>query len=73
MCVERGFISPLGMNVEHMRISSEVIEMDADASGLGSRRLNDSIQLFEKLVVMVWFGLETRKDVERHSFLGYAL
>jgi hypothetical protein len=65
--VEGRLAGPFGMNEAQVRILGGLIHVDANAAGLGARRLSDAIQLLEKFVALVWLGLEAGEYIERQS------
>ena len=60
---------PLGANVENQGIAQRFVKVNADAAGLGTRRLQKKLQFFAKLLLFPRNGFETNKGVQGQSKL----
>ena len=61
MGIEGGLVHPLGVNVENQRIAQRFVEMNADAAGLGARRLKEQPQLVSELLLFSGVGSKRTK------------
>ena len=73
MRIKRGFVNPLGVNIENQWIAERFIEMNADAPGFGARRLEEQRQLFAKLLLFPTDWFEADKSVERQNSLPLSI
>src|SRR5438094_2900174 len=67
MRIESGLVHPLGVNVENQGIAQRFVKMNAHAAGLGSRRLQECLQLVAKLLLFPRDWLEADKSVQRQG------
>jgi hypothetical protein len=67
MGVEGELVDPLGVNKEGQRIARGLVEMDTNATRLGSRGLQNQYQLVVKLLLLSRYRLKSNKDVKRQD------
>jgi len=64
MSVEGGFIFPLGVEEESLRLADGFEEMDRDAGGLSAGGREDAMQLVEQLLLTARSRFKADKDVK---------
>jgi hypothetical protein len=67
MGVEGHLVNPLGVNKEGQRIAGGLVEMDTNATRLGSRGLQNQYQLVVKLLPLFRYRLKANKNVKRQD------
>jgi hypothetical protein len=67
MGVEGHLVNPLRVNKEGQRIARGLVEMDTNATRLGSRGLQNQYQLVVKLLLLSRYRLKSNKDVKRQD------
>ncbi len=67
MGIEGSFVNPLGVNKEGQRIARGLVEVDTNATRLGSCGLQNQYQLVVKLLPLLSYGLKPNKNVKRHD------
>src|SRR5258707_14360861 len=66
MGIEGSLVNPLGVNKEGRRIARGLVEVDTNATRLGSCGLQNQYQLVVKLLPLFSYGLKPNKNVKRH-------
>src|SRR5260370_16694471 len=67
MGIEGSFVNPLGVNKEGQRIARGLVEVDTNATRLGSCGLQNQYQLVVKLLPIFRYGHKSNKNVNRHD------